>query len=157
MLERLPDDRSLAAYPLVRDGSHCKWCLARHRCPRYRGVAPTWWKEVSTTGPVAPFDTWGTLLEVGASNGRGHEVTLRDAADRPVWISGLEARLGTGDLRGGDEVWFFELEPSERLPHHGAYTHPRNFHGVRPARGWSDALRLRVFRGPSRPGRPTGE
>ena len=149
ILDRLPHDRSLAADSLAREGPQCKWCRVRHRCPRYRRVAPVWWTEVSTSEPIAPFDTWGTLLGVEARNERSYEATVRDAAGRLVRISGLEASLGIGNLHDGDGVWFFELESSERLPHHGAYVHPRNFHGARPGRGWSDALRLQVFGEPS--------
>jgi hypothetical protein len=62
-----------------------------------------------------------------------------------VRVSGLEANLGIEGLRNGDYGWFFDVEPSETLPHHGAFTHPRNFHEVRPSRAWSDALRIQVF------------
>ena len=46
--------------------------------------------------------------------------------------------IGVGFVTGA-------LVTSETLPHHGAFTHPRNFYGERPSRAWSDALRLRVF------------
>lgn len=85
------------------------------------------------------------MLEVGTKDERSYEVLLHDAAGRKVRISGLGA--GIGSLRRGDYAWFFDLERSETLPRHGAYTHPRNFHGERPSRAWSDALRFGVFRG----------
>jgi hypothetical protein len=149
-LSDLPDDLSLPADSLAREGPQCGRCRIRHRCPRYRNVAPAWWESTSTTAPVAPFDTWGTLLEVGTKGERSYEVLLRDAAGRKVRVSGLEAGLGIESFRIGDYAWFFDLEPSETLPHHGAFTHPRNFHGERPSRAWSDALRLRVFIAPRR-------
>ncbi len=73
-----------------------------------------------------------------------------------LWEAGLRYRLnykvpmGRPDIvfpgpKVAVTVWFFDLEPSETLPRHGAFTHPRNFHGERPSRAWSDALRLRVF------------
>lgn len=144
-LSNLSDDLSLPADSLAKEGPHCGRCRIRHKCPRYRNIAPAWWKSTSTTTPVAPFDIWGTLLEVGAKDERSYEVLLRDVAGRKVRISGLEADLGIGSLRSGDYTWFFDLEPSETLPRHGGYTHPRNFHGERPSRAWSDASRLRVF------------
>jgi len=144
-LSRLPDDLPLSADSVAREGPHCGRCRLRHRCPRYRSVAPEWWRSMSTTALVAPFDVWGTVLEVSSEDERFYEVMLRDAAGRKVRVSGLRAGLGIAGLRSGDYAWFFDLEPSETLPHHGAFTHPRNFHGERPSRAWSDALRLGVF------------
>lgn len=144
-LTNLPDDVSLPADSLAREGPHCGRCRIRHRCPRYRSVAPAWWESTSTTAPVAPFDVWGTVLGVSTKDERFYEVMLRDAAGRKVRVSGLRDGFGIGSLRSGD--WFFDLEPSETLPHHGAFTHPRNFHGERTSRAWSDALRLGVFVG----------
>ena len=144
-LSDLPDDLFLPADSLAREGPQCGRCRVRHRCPRYHSVAPTWWRSTSTTAPVAPFDTWGTLLAVNTGDGRTHEVLLSDAAGRKVRVSGLEAGAGVGGLYDGDHIWLFDLEPSEKLPQHGAFTHPRNFHGERPSRAWSDSLRLRVF------------
>lgn len=149
-LSELPDDLFLPADSLAREGPQCGRCRIRHRCPRYRNVAPGWWESASTTAPIAPFDIWGTVLEVGTEDERSYEVLLRDAAGRKVRVSGLEAGLGIGSLRSGAHAWFFDLEPSETLPHHGAYNHPRNFHGERPGRAWSDSLRLQVFIAPRR-------
>lgn len=146
-LSRLPDDLSVSADSVAREGPHCGRCRIRHRCPRYRSVAPEWWKSMSTTALVAPLDVWGTVLEASSEGERFYEVMLRDAADRKVRVPGLRAGLGIAGLRSGDYAWFFDLEPSETLPHHGAFTHPRNFHGERPSRAWSDALRLGVFVG----------
>jgi RecB family exonuclease len=147
MLADLPPDRSLPAESLAREGLHCGRCQIRHRCPRYRRAAPEWWNETSTVAPVAPFDTWGTLLGVNTKDGSSYEVLLRDAAGRKVRVSGLESGAGIEDLCSGDYVWFFDLEPTETLPHHGTFAHPHNFHEMRPSRAWSDALRLQVFYG----------
>lgn len=144
-LSGLPDGLSLPADSLAKDGPHCARCRIRHRCPRYLDVAPDWWKSISTTAPVAPFDIWGVFLDVRSEDERFNEVMLRDTADRKVRVSGLRAGQGVEGLRSGDCVWFFDLETSETLPHHGAFTHPRNFHGERSSRAWSDALRLRIF------------
>ncbi len=141
-LSGLPAGRPVSADSLAREGPQCGRCRIRHRCPRYHSVAPIWWRSTSTTAPVAAFDTWGTLLAVRTRDEQSHEVLLHDAAGRKVRISGLEEIAG---LHNGDYVWFFDLEPSETLPQHGAFTHPRNFHGTRPSRAWSDALRLRIF------------
>lgn len=142
-LSDLPDNLPLPADSLAREGPHCGGCRIRHRCPRYRSVAPEWWRNTSANARVAPFDIWGTLLEVGTEDERSYEALLRDAADRKVRVSGLDDEIG--NLHDGDYAWFFDLEPSETLPHHGAFTHPHNFHGERPSRAWSDALRLKVF------------
>ncbi len=86
------------------------------------------------------------MLETKARNDDSYEVVLRDAAGRLVEVTGLEARTGIGTLHVGEDVWFFELEPSDRRAQHGVFVHPRNFHATRPGRGWADALRLRAFR-----------
>ena len=139
-LSGLPDDLSLPADSLAKEGPHCALCRIRHRCPRYLDVAPEWWKSMSTTAPVAPFDVWGTVLDVRSEGQQFYEVMLRDIADRKVRVSGLRSGRGIERLRSGDYVWFFDLEPSETLPHHGAFTHPRNFHGERSSRAWSNAF-----------------
>ncbi|QIN81122.1 hypothetical protein GBA65_22065 (plasmid) [Rubrobacter marinus] len=144
-LEGLPPGRNVPAESLAREGPHCGRCRIRHRCPRYRRVAPSWWRSTSTAGPVAPFDIWGGVLEAIPEGGLSYELLLLDAAGRKVRVSGLEAEPSVGDLRGDDFVWLFGLEPSEKLPHHGAFAHPRNFHGRSPGRSWPSALRLRVF------------
>lgn len=145
ILSGLPEGLSLSAESLAKEGSHCARCRIRHRCPRYLGVAPEWWKGRSTTAPVAPFDVWGTVIDARSQGERSYEVTLRDVAGRKVRVSGLHNGPWDERLRSGDHVWFFDLEPSETLPHHGAFTHPRNFHGERASRVWSDALRLQIF------------
>jgi len=144
-LAELPHDRSFSADSLARAGPHCGRCRIRQRCARYRRVAPSWWGERSTVAPVAPFDTWGLVSEVGSEVEESYEVLLRDAAGRKVRVTGVEASTGVEKLRRRDRVWFFDVEPSETLPHHGAFTHPRNFHGKRSSRAWPDALRLRLF------------
>lgn len=149
-LRELPPGQNVPAEPLAREGSHCERCRMRHRCPRYRRVAPSWWKITSTTGPVAPFDVWGRVLEASSEGGLSYELLLLDAAGRKVRVTGLEAGPDVGDLRD-DFVWLFGLEPSEKLPHHGAFTHPRNFHGESPGRSWPSALRLRAFVGEAGP------
>jgi len=90
----LPDDVPLPADTLAREGSHCGWWRIRHRCPRYRSVAPGGWKSTSANARVAPFDTWGTLLEVGKEDERSYEVLLRDAADHKVRVSSRPPSIG---------------------------------------------------------------
>lgn len=151
-LVSLPYDRSLAAESLARAGPHCERCRIRHRCTRYQHVAPSRWVERSTTAPVAPFDVWGVVSEVGSDVEASYEVLLRDAAGRTVRVSGVEAGAGVENLRRGDHAWFFDVESSEILPRHGAFTHPRNFHVKRPSRAWADALRIRIFTEPTHTG-----
>lgn len=145
-LEDLPPGRNVPAESLARAGPHCGRCRMRHRCPRYRRVAPSWWKSTSTAGPVAPFDVWGRVLEASREGDLSSELLLLDAAGRKVRVTGLEVGPDPGGLRD-DFVWLFGLESSEKLPHLGAFTHPRNFHGEKPGRSWPSALRLRAFVG----------
>jgi CRISPR/Cas system-associated exonuclease Cas4 (RecB family) len=46
--DQLPTGRALSAVELAKAGSHCGSCRIRHRCFRYRNVAPTWWTEKSS-------------------------------------------------------------------------------------------------------------
>ena len=81
-------------------------------------------------------------MEKVVSEGEGTvEVTLRDDAGRPVQVSGIS---GEG-LEAGDRVWFFDLKPTQFLPHHGVFVHPQNFHVKRPNRTWKDAVRFIGF------------
>lgn len=144
-LDSLPIEATLPAVSLARPGSHCRWCRIRYRCEAYRKVAPTWWPETASEEPVAPYDTWGTLTKTREGYDGTVTVSLRDAAGRSVRVSGIDPRFGVQSLATDSRIWFFELEPSERLPLHGSYHHPRNFHIRRPNRAWSDALRCRIF------------
>ena len=67
--------------------------------------------------PIAPFDIWGTVGKVVANGESTVEVTLQDDADRPVPVSGIEAE----SLQPGHRVWFFDLEPTQTLPHQGVF------------------------------------
>lgn len=141
----LPSDRTVAAESIAREGPHCGRCRIRHRCPRYLRAAPAWWAETSTLARVAPFDAWGTVLAAGSDDGETIDLVIRDAAGRKVRVRGLDVGSGAEGLRCNDHVWLFDLQPTEDLPRHGAYFHPRNFHGKRPSKAWTDAQRLRIF------------
>ena len=134
--DRLVADHVVSATDLAKVGSHCGSCRIRHRCPRYREVAPGWWTEKSSMGRVAPFDIWGDVEEVVADGGGTTEVVLRDAAERRARVTGIRAC----GVRPGDRVWFFGLRPTQVLPHHGIFIHPQNFHAERPDRAWRDAV-----------------
>jgi hypothetical protein len=69
------------------------------------------------------------------------EVELRDAAGRRTRVTGIH----TEGVRPGDRVWFFDLQPTQRLSHHGLFVHPQNFHARRPDRVWRDAVRYSEF------------
>lgn len=142
----LPEGKLAAAEAIASTGPHCWTCRARHRCPSYLREAPNWWARTSVVGPVAPFDVWGQALETELSMGRVVGMKIRDAAGRRVRLRGLESRV-YGKSHSGAKIWFFNLEPSENLPSHGIYTHPRNYHGVAPSRAWPDALRLTIYVG----------
>lgn len=143
---RLPPEKSVTAETIANTGRQCWNCRIRHRCSLYRREAPAWWVRTSVAGPVAPFDIWGTVLEVDRSDGRVSGLEMLDAAGRRVRLRGLESRLGDA-LHLGAEIWLFNLEPSEDLPAHGIYRHPRNYHATAPSRAWSDALRLKAYIG----------
>jgi hypothetical protein len=66
---------------------------------------------------------------------------LQDAAGRLVRVTGIRAE----GVRPGDRAWYFDLQPTQRLPHHGLFVHPQNFHAQRPDRVWRDAVRCSVF------------
>jgi hypothetical protein len=141
LAEQLPTDHTLSAAGLAKSGPQCGSCRIRHRCSRYRNVAPTWWTEKSSKRRVAPFDIWGDVEEVVSAGGVIEEVLLHDAADRQARVSGLD----TEGVRPGDRVWFFDLQPTQSLPHHGLFIHPQNFHGKRPNRAWRNAVRFSGF------------
>lgn len=137
----LPPEETVPAIELAETGPHCGRCRIRHRCPAYRSVAPIWWRRESSSAPVAPFDSWGDV-ERSEGEGEGTCVAyLRDEAGREVRVSGLEI----DGLRTDHRVWFFDLQPSQTLPHHGVYRHPRNFHVRAPNRSWSEALRFQGY------------
>jgi CRISPR/Cas system-associated exonuclease Cas4 (RecB family) len=142
----LPEGKALAAETVASTGLNCWKCRIRHRCPSYLREAPNWWMRTSVVGPVAPFDVWGRVLDTELGGGRAAGMEIRDAAGRRVRLRGLESRIG-GIPHPGAAVWFFNIEPSENLPAHGVYGHPRNFHGTAPSRAWPDALRLKVYSG----------
>jgi RecB family exonuclease len=142
----LPQEKKVAAETIASTGLQCWRCRIRHRCPLYLREAPDWWVRTSVARPVAPFDVWGQVLETDLNGGGAAGLEIRDAAGRRVRLRGLESRIG-GNSHSGSEVWFFNLEPSENLPAHGLYAHPRNYHGTAPSRAWPDALRLKIYAG----------
>lgn len=142
----LPEGKTVAAETIASTGPQCWKCRIRHRCPLYMREAPNWWLRTSVAGPVAPFDLWGRVLEIESNGGRIAGMEIRDAAGRMVRLRGLESRMRVNS-HSGSEVWFFNLEPSENLPSHGVYMHPRNYHGTAPSRAWSNALRLTIYVG----------
>ncbi len=139
--EKLPVGRTLSAAELAKAGSHCGSCRIRHRCRRYRDEAPTWWVGKASDHAVAPFDIWGDVQEVVAEGEETVEVMLHDAAGRPTRVSGIDAE----GVRPSDRAWFFGLQPTQVLPHHGVFVHPQNFHAKRPYRAWRDAVRFYGF------------
>jgi RecB family exonuclease len=142
----LPEGRSVAAETIANPGPQCWKCRVRHRCPLYLREAPNWWLRTSVSRPVAPFDLWGEILETESSGGQITRMEIRDAAGRRALVRGLQSRIDR-DFHSGSKVWFFNLEPSENLPAHGIYAHPRNYHGAAPSRAWPNALRLKIFIG----------
>ncbi len=139
--EHLLADQVLRAADIASPGAHCGSCRIRHRCVRYRDIAPIWWAGKSSRQAVAPFDIWGKLLEVLPEREGTVTLTLRDAAGRVARVSGIRADVACSN----DQVWLFELQPTQVLPHHGVFVHPQNFHARRPNRAWRDALRYCGF------------
>lgn len=146
VLTLLPEGKSLEAETAASTGPQCWRCRIRHRCPLYLREAPSWWMRTSVVGPVAPFDVWGQVLDSDISEGRVTGVEVRDVVGRRVRVRGLESRLADTPHPGA-AIWFFNLEPSEALPMHRVYAHPRNYHGTAPSRAWPDALRLKIYTG----------
>jgi len=77
------------------------------------------------------------MRQIAFLGGHGHRIAralerLRKDFDRPL-------------RRPGDSLWYFDLQPTQRLPHHGLFIHPQNFHGHRPDRIWSDAVGYSEF------------
>ncbi len=142
----LPEGTSLEAETAASTGPQCWRCRIRHRCPLYLREAPSWWMRTSVVGPVAPFDVWGHVLDGDLSDGSVAGLEIRDMVGRRVRVRGLESRLADSPHPGAT-IWFFNLEPSEELPIHRVYAHPRNYHGTAPSRAWPDALRLKVYTG----------
>ena len=148
MLSRLPAGASLPAASLACPGRHCGRCGIRHRCSSYLEIAPVWWLEESQRGPVAPFDVWGRIAEVGSDQDGLTNVVLKDQAGRTVDVARLRPRPSTANLRRGENIAVFGLEPTERLEHRAGYRHPRNFHEVAPNSGWASARGACVFTWP---------
>jgi RecB family exonuclease len=148
ILEYLPENKSLHATSLAKEGPQCLYCRIRHRCPVYLNVAPSWWGRMSVLGPVAPFDVWGKVVNVVSRDSDTIGIEIIDAAGRRVLIRGLESTMES-ELAPGAEIWFFNLEASEMLPLHGTFIHPHNFHGRAPSRAWANALRLVTYIGRS--------
>lgn len=146
VLQRLPKGSALDTSSVAQTGDHCKRCRIRHHCPSYREQAPAWWRKVTAHHPVAPFDIWGNLLAVDQEAHGTNRVTLRDRAGRLVFVSGLDPRRELPPATSGSEIWFFDLKPTERLPHHGAFHHPLNFHEKAQSRVWQNALAVSVFK-----------
>ncbi len=146
MAALLPEGKSVVAETIASTGPQCWNCRIRHRCPMYLREAPNWWVRTSVVGRVAPFDVWGRVIGTVLSEGRVTGLEILDAAGRRVRLRGLESRIDSNSYLGAD-VWLFNLEPSENLPAHGIYAHPRNYHGTAPSRAWPNALRLKIYIG----------
>ena len=112
-------------------GEWCASCRIRHRCSRYLDIAAAWWNKTSVTNPVAPFDSWGTVERTGTDGDGRRRLVILDAAGRKVDVARLRTRSVLDQLDKGDRVYLFGLQPTEALPHHGSFRHPRNFHDER--------------------------
>lgn len=142
--EKLPAGRHIAAEDLANPGAHCRFCRLRPMCSRYLRDVPSWWYDLPGSVRPLPLDVWG-VVDKARSCARGTSIKLFDASGRRVLVDGLSRTLGMDEIEIGDYVWFFDLESSEDLDHHGAKVQPRNFHQVPPGPRWSTARRLRVF------------
>lgn len=143
-LARFPSKKTLDAKSNATVGRHCSLCRIRHRCSKYLDTAPSLWHNQSSERPVAPNDIWGKII--GMNNTQGTtELTICDASGRSVNISGIEKWLTAGSIKTGENIWFFDLEPSGNIRQHGFYTHPCNFHGENYNFRDRKAVRLSVF------------
>lgn len=147
LLERLPPGMQDAA-GLATIGRHCRWCDARHLCPRYRREAPERW-VARTTDYASPLDVWGEVTLPPQRAGAG-EFTLRllDDARRRVAIVALDGgRWAFGEVSSGERVWMFWLEARGEVRNlSNEYAHPTNFRELATGVGERRAYRLKVFR-----------
>lgn len=145
MVSALPDGDDVAPTNLAEPGPDCISCSLRSSCPDYLAAAPTWWRNVPREIERAPYDSWGEVRTASFDGVR--RVTLVDAAGRGVRIDRLSSFHDLSDVREGDKLWFFGLNPETvKRGFGGERPHPRLFHD-RPRDGFGrEAWTLQILR-----------
>ena len=145
--DRFPAEAPRCALELGRPGTCCIGCRIRPVCPSYLDAASRWWPNREGAPRPLPIDTWGTVLALRRDEG-SVTVDMEDRAGRRVRVEGLDPGRALGHLRLGDDLYLFDLEPTEPTILHGARLHPRNFHELPPDGGlrFKRARALQVYR-----------
>jgi hypothetical protein len=148
VLDEFQQGDALSASEVGRPGPWCRLCRLRPCCPAYLDAVPKWWPNNGGAPRPLPLDVWGTVRDIRASAG-GVTVEIEDCAGRSVRIEGLDERRGVDELDAGDAIYFFGLEATEPMIHHGSRLQPRNFHEMPPDGGLKlrTATALQVYRG----------
>ena len=144
-----PAGESRAAVELARPGRWCRACRLRPTCPKYLADVPKWWPNTGGVPRPLPWDTWGAITSIQVGNAVA-TIEIVDAAGRSVRIEGLDTARGMTRLNVGDEIFLFDLVPTEPTIHHGARLQPRNFHELPPDGGLrlQRARSLQLYRAP---------
>lgn len=140
-MEEFPAGEDRAAEELARPGWWCRGCRLRPTCPNYLADVPKWWHNGGDVPRPLPWDSWGTITDIQVHDAVA-KIEIVDAAGRSVRIEGIDTAREVADLNVGDEIFLFDLMPTEPTIHHGARLQPRNFHELPPDGG----LRLRRAR-----------
>lgn len=145
--ERFPAEEERSPEDLARPGVACRSCRLRSACPSYQLAAPAWWSSGESLPWTLPFDLFGTVTRRTARKD-ATDLELRDRAGRLVSVEGLDSAHGAEEIAVGDDIFFFNLEPTEPTALHGVRLHPRSFHDLPPDGGRSmrRAHSLQVFR-----------
>jgi len=132
---------------LATPGPDCLGCGVRHRCSSYLAQAPSWWLAYPDTSARISYDNWGTITAMN-EGADGINVTLENAAQRPVRIDRLDRRHGLTSAHLGRTIWLFELEsPGSGRNFKGQRYHPRVFHELPRDRHERRAWGAQVFLG----------
>lgn len=144
LLESMPQAGLSSANSLAVPGKGCWGCQIRHVCPKYRAIAPQWWRQYPEGVDRLSNDTWGTVLKV---IGAGRvDVVLHDEVGRRVRVDGVDARHGVSSALVGQQIWFFGLEATGATRgFDGGRFHPRSFHELPRDRMERRAWALHVF------------
>lgn len=134
------------AVDVSRPGPQCITCRIRHRCGNYLNAVPAWWPNGKGHPRPLPWDVWGRLESIRACRG-GWSVWMRDPAGRRVQVEGIKPDRPLEDVRVGDELFFFGLEPAEDVRPHGLRIQPLNFFETAPGPPWRSARGVNMYRG----------
>jgi hypothetical protein len=145
-IERLsvayPKGTAREARELSSPGVHCSRCRIRHRCSAYIEAAPEWWGARQENPRPLPLDAWGTVFDMQKEDG-SISLRIHDPMGRRILIEGLSTIWNLEDVSVGAHLWFFDLQTSEPVLHHGARIHPRNFHET-PSGPWGKPARTLI-------------